>query len=108
MMASFPLSPFAKSVSVFKICSDFKCRVVYSSLNMSAHLARHHPELNAKQPVKTEAPASQQTLNETLNKLPSVSDKARWITKSIAMFIWKDIRPYAVVENDGFRNMIHT
>ncbi|KAL0151535.1 hypothetical protein M9458_053187 [Cirrhinus mrigala] len=95
------------SKAVCKLC---RILVTYcgNTTNMSAHLARHHPELNAKQPEKAEASASQRTLNETLYKLPSVSEKARRITESIAMFICKDIRPYAVVENDGFRNMIHT
>ncbi|GAA6076760.1 zinc finger BED domain-containing protein 1-like, partial [Tachysurus ichikawai] len=52
--------------------------------------------------------ASQQTLDVTLSKLPCTSEKAKRITESIALFICKDIRPYSVVENAGFRNMIHT
>ncbi|GAA6085777.1 zinc finger BED domain-containing protein 1-like isoform X1 [Tachysurus ichikawai] len=74
-----------------------------NTTNLSAHLARHHPKLNAKQPA-----ASQQTLDVTLSKLPCTSEKAKRITESIALFICKDIQPYSVVENAGFRNMIHT
>ncbi|GAA6092238.1 E3 SUMO-protein ligase ZBED1-like [Tachysurus ichikawai] len=74
-----------------------------NTTDLSAHLARHHPELNfglnAKQPA-----SSQQTLDVTLSKLPCTSEKAKCITESIALFI----RPYSVVENAGFRNMIHT
>ena len=34
------------------------------------------------------------------------SARSRVITASIACFIAKDLRPYIVVESDGFRNMV--
>lgn len=72
-----------------------------NTTNLSAHLARHHPKLNfglnANQPA-----ASQRTLDVTLSKLPSTSEKAKRITESIGLLICKDIRPYSIVENAGF------
>ena len=55
-------------------------------------------------------PASikQQTLDTCFSKLPSSSEKANRITESISHFICKDLRPYSVVENTAFRNMIYT
>ena len=47
---------------------------------------------------------SQPTLNTVFKaKLPSTPPRAASITKSIACFICKDLRPYSVVENEGFR-----
>ena len=37
---------------------------------------------------------------------PASSDRAKAITKSIGVFIAADMRPYSVVENKGFKNMI--
>ena len=39
-------------------------------------------------------------------KLPSSSRRAREITFAMAQFIVKDLRPYVVVENEGFKNLI--
>ncbi len=92
------------------VCRLCHALVAYcgNTTNVAAHLARHHPEVNAELTFKLTAAASQQTLRDALYKLPSSSEKAKRITKSIADFICKDLRPYSVVENTGFRNMLHT
>ena len=55
------------------------------------------------------ANASHPTIDNALKaKLPSASPRASSITKSIACFICKDLRPYSVVETEGFRRMLHT
>lgn len=40
--------------------------------------------------------------------LPFSSPRAASITKSIAGFICEDLRPYSVVENEGFRQLVQT
>lgn len=77
-----------------------------NTTNMTAHLVRHHPDININQ-HKRPAAACQQTLDGSLSKLPSSSDKAKRITTSIAHFMCKDLRPYSVVENVGLRNMVY-
>lgn len=47
----------------------------------------------------------QRTLDQVA-KLPPNSEKAKRITRSVAGFIAKDLRPYSVVENQGFRTML--
>lgn len=41
------------------------------------------------------------------NMLPRSANRATTITKSIGVFIEKDMRPYSVVENKGFQHMIN-
>lgn len=41
-------------------------------------------------------------------KLPAGSARAARITKSIACFICKDLRPFSVADNKGFCRMLHT
>lgn len=38
--------------------------------------------------------------------LPTKCQRAQKITEAVAVFTCKDIRPYSVVENDGFRSII--
>ena len=75
---------------------------------MNSHLVCHHPEL-AVRTANDDANVSQPTIVNALKaKLPSASPRAASITKSIACFICKDLRPYSVVENEGFCRMLHT
>lgn len=39
------------------------------------------------------------------NKLPRSGNRGTAITKSIGVFIAKDMRPYSVVQNEGFKQM---
>lgn len=43
-----------------------------------------------------------------LCKLPPNSARAQEITEPVAVFICKDLRPYSVVENSGFKKMVST
>ncbi|XP_028654663.2 E3 SUMO-protein ligase ZBED1-like [Erpetoichthys calabaricus] len=71
-------------------------------------MARHHPEdANEVQPKVKNIPGDQCTLHQCC-KLPTNSERAKKITQSIACFISKDLRPYSVVENEGFRYMLKT
>lgn len=38
--------------------------------------------------------------------LPAQSDRAKAITNAIGVFIATDVRPYSVVQNEGFKNML--
>ena len=90
--------------AIRKLCNAHTtcCR---NTANLTAHLARHHPEVNAELIAKQSAAASQQTLIAALYKLASSSEETKCITKSIADFICKDLLPYSVVENRRFRNI---
>ena len=92
----------------FAICKNCLAKVKYTgnTTNMHSHLVRHHPELAAEE---RNASVSQPTINTAFKaKLPSGSPRAASITKSIACFICKDLRPYSVVENEGFLRMLNT
>ncbi|KAJ8380238.1 hypothetical protein SKAU_G00010160 [Synaphobranchus kaupii] len=72
---------------------------------MHSHLVRHHPDLASEEKTA----GSQPTIDSVFKaKLPFASPRAASITKSIAGFICKDLRPYSVVENEGFRRMLTT
>lgn len=76
---------------------------------MQSHLQRHHPDLLAVRAAEANASGKQAAVNALFNtKLPFSSPRAVNITKSIATFICKDLRPYSVVENEGFRQMLQT
>lgn len=99
----------------FAICKNCLSRVKYTgnTTNLHSHLVRHHPELAAVERTVNDANANASVSQPTINtlfkaKLPSASPRAASITKSIACFISKDLRPYSVVESEGFRQMIHT
>lgn len=75
---------------------------------LHSHLVRYHPELCDKTTKNnTTATVNQPTLDDICKaKLPFSSPRANSITNSIAMFIGKDLRPYSVMENEGFRRML--
>ncbi|XP_073681633.1 E3 SUMO-protein ligase ZBED1-like [Garra rufa] len=95
-----------KSHTVCKICRA-KFKYFGNTTNMKKHITRFHPELE-KRPSILIAPTAgptQRTL-EQVAKLPPNSEKAKRITRSVAGFIAKDLRPYSVVDNQGFRTML--
>lgn len=80
---------------------------------MRSHVTRFHltEESGRRQAVvaaATSGATDQRTIEEAIRKLPPSSEKAKRITKAIAAFIAKDLRPYSVVENQGFRALLHT
>lgn len=46
--------------------------------------------------------------NSFASPLTPTSTRAKAITRSIAVYTAKDIRPFSTVENQGFREMLHT
>ncbi|XP_046545980.1 zinc finger BED domain-containing protein 4-like [Haliotis rubra] len=90
---------------------------------MSTHLRRHHPDidcndygqskcskpLNISDDKKRTSLPGQLRLSEAFKtKLSSRSTRAQAITNGIATFIAMDMRPYSLVENIGFKYLIHT
>ncbi|KAL2102146.1 hypothetical protein ACEWY4_001314 [Coilia grayii] len=88
-----------KSKAICKLC---KLEVKYcgNTTNLRNHLLRHHPELTSKP-----SGPQQMKLKETL-QLPANSARSIKITEAIAGFVCKDMRPYSVVENEGFRHLM--
>lgn len=73
---------------------------------MRNRIARSHQELEKEKPVHAGEPEHPWT--GIVSKLAPSSDRAKKITKAVARFIAKDLRPYSVVENQGFRFRSHT
>lgn len=97
-----------KSVAVCRQCK-YDLKYFGNTTNLSNHLRRRHA-INAEIPAA--ASTSGSDLRSTnlfgLTSLPENSHRAKTITASIARFICKDMWPYCVVENTGFREMINT
>lgn len=88
---------------------------------MSAHLKCQHgidekSEVLDSKTVKTSPGTKNSTgtgtgqlkLQDVMkNNLPQWGNRATAITKSIGVFIAKDMRPYSVVENEGLQHMIN-
>ncbi len=73
---------------------------------MQAHLQRHH--LNIDKSSTRKKPQKQETFPTDFRmKLQANSDRAQTInvTKSICVFMALDMRPFSVVENDGFTHL---
>ena len=97
-----------KNYTICKVCRS-QIKYFGNTTNLYNHISRHHPELGGKKgPVPDGRPSSQMTIEQALGQLPPNSERAQWITKSIAKFIAVDLRPYSVVENMGFREMVKT
>uniref|UniRef100_A0A3B4FMZ3 BED-type domain-containing protein n=1 Tax=Pundamilia nyererei TaxID=303518 RepID=A0A3B4FMZ3_9CICH len=97
------------------ICKVCRMKIKYSgnTTNMRAHLTRHHPKIaltaDGKASSKSAPLKNQPTLDTlSLAKLSPNSERAKKITQSITYFICKDLRPYNIVENEGFSYMIKT
>lgn len=72
-------------------------------------MVRHHPEVkdvDEQQPKVVNIPV-ECTLYQC-SKLPANTELAKKITQSIAHFISKDLRPYSIVDIEGFQYMIST
>lgn len=98
-----------RSYAICRKCCA-KIKHVGNTSNFTRHLARWHPDLANGDSKPTAKPdTSQPTINQSiLSQLPQTSERARKITRAVAGFIAKDLRPYSVVENAGFRNMLRT
>ena len=104
-----------------KIC-NFVLKHSGNTTNLSDHLKRKHPTFafigtrgthTNSTSHATKAPTSATALpvagtipNMFETKLAPTSQRAKSITGAITQFIVKDLRPYSVVENEGFRNLV--
>lgn len=93
------------------VCRHCHAKLKYcgNTSNMRAHLSRFHPEAAGwvkDDRLKPVIPPNQRTLPD-MTRLAPGSERAKKITTSISYFIAEDIRPYSVVENQGFRYMVH-
>ncbi|KAL1272923.1 hypothetical protein QQF64_028785 [Cirrhinus molitorella] len=79
--------------TVCKLCKT-KTKYFGSTTNARAHITRHHPELSDTE--QSQPPAADQRTLQCFTKLPANSERAKKITRSIACFIAKDLRPYSV------------
>ena len=83
---------------------------IYKFSFLQDHLRRKHPNVSmdvAPQPP-TPVPAQQPSANTNIinffgGKLPASSRRAQEISSSVLKFIVKDLRPFSVVENSGFK-----
>nr|XP_054594153.1 E3 SUMO-protein ligase ZBED1-like [Nothobranchius furzeri] len=100
---------FDKSHAIYKLCSA-GVKYCGNTTNLRAHMARHHSDVASNATLKTKlGDPTQRTIEEVnTSKLPATSTRAVKITKSVLVFICKDMRPLSVVENKGFRDMIKT
>lgn len=95
-----------KSHTVCKVCSA-KFKYFGNTTNIKKHITRFHSELEKQHSLPiTNTPGYIQRTLDQVAKLPPNSEKAKRITRSVAGFIAKDLRPYSVVENQGFRTML--
>ena len=97
------------------------CRLCHSILkysgnttNLMDHIRRKHSDVsmsNSGGPLEVEEkkePSKQSSFSFFTKKpLPPNSDRAKEISSAILGFIVKDLRPFSVVENEGFKNLIH-
>lgn len=96
-----------KSKVVCKLCQAV-LKYCNNTTNLRNHLSRHHADA-LQQPAAKPVDSRQMQLDRSfLCKLPPNSARAQEITESVAVFICKDLRPYSVVENSGFKKMVST
>ncbi|XP_035994609.1 zinc finger BED domain-containing protein 1-like [Fundulus heteroclitus] len=88
------------------ICRYCRCEIRYcgNTSNLSAHLRRRH----GVQGEEKAQPSTSPLTKFFPQKFSHSSKRAVNISKAIAFFICTDIRPYCVVENEGFRYLLDT
>ena len=94
------------------------CRTVLkfsgNTTNLADHVKRKHPSQMTIKPTtdsswtlhKNDSDLKQSSL--MIHKLPPKSSRAIKITDSIMRFIIKDLRPFSVVQNVGFKYLLST
>ena len=92
------------------VCRQCSAEIGYvrgNTSNMLTHLKRRHPSINITG-TRVKNPAVRSQLPSAFKApLPLTSDRSQAITKAIGVFIAKDLRPYSVVENAGFKHMLN-
>ncbi len=108
----FPCKPGTQETDKSKVvvCKLCQAELKYNSntTNLRNHLSRHHADA-LQQPAAKPVDSKQTQLDKAFfYKLLPNSVRAQKITESVAVFICKDLRPYSVDENQGFKKMVHT
>ncbi|XP_076135696.1 E3 SUMO-protein ligase ZBED1-like [Alosa pseudoharengus] len=103
-----------KSIAICKLC---RAAIKYSgsTTNLSTHISRHHAaEANidnaSAAPSSTNMPPLEnRDITQFIHQpqFSSNSARARRISTFVARFIALDLRPYSVVENDGFCDLVN-
>uniref|UniRef100_A0A1A8H4B8 BED-type domain-containing protein n=1 Tax=Nothobranchius korthausae TaxID=1143690 RepID=A0A1A8H4B8_9TELE len=95
------------SYAVCKTCRS-KIKYVGNTTNLRNHVSRFHPELLTTTPAVEPLSPAQPRIDVALSIIPPNSEKGKKITQAVGAFIAKDLRPYSVVENPGFKHMLKT
>lgn len=75
---------------------------------MSTHLRRHHPSVSITGTRRKLETRTLQTIPAAFRQaFPTDSNRAKQITEAIGTFIAADMRPYSVMENADFKNMLN-
>lgn len=94
-----------KTHTICRKCFKKLPQVTGNTTNMQMHILRHHPEINLAAAQKTTQ--QQPTLPSFFQaKFPANSDRAQKITNAIAIFMALDMRPFSVVDNEGFKYLL--
>ncbi|XP_039617396.1 E3 SUMO-protein ligase ZBED1-like [Polypterus senegalus] len=90
------------------VCRHCQTVVKYKSgntTNMRSHLLNHHPE-KLREDTRSKIKSGQKTIKEPFTtSLPHNSARAQEITRCIGEYIAKDLRPFSVVDNEGFKRL---
>nr|XP_055035499.1 E3 SUMO-protein ligase ZBED1-like [Misgurnus anguillicaudatus] len=79
-----------------------------NTTNMKSHLLNHHPE-KLREDTGNKIQTGQKTIKEAFTaSLSHNSTRAQDITRRIGEFIAKDLQPFSVVDNEGFRRLVNT
>uniref|UniRef100_A0A9J7Y5E2 BED-type domain-containing protein n=1 Tax=Cyprinus carpio carpio TaxID=630221 RepID=A0A9J7Y5E2_CYPCA len=93
------------------VCRYCKKMLIYtnSTTNMMQHTNRHHREkLQSPPSARKNLLVGQTTLTGGFAApLAATSARAKEITRCIGVFMAKDMRPFSVVENEGFRLLVN-
>nr|XP_054607202.1 E3 SUMO-protein ligase ZBED1 isoform X1 [Nothobranchius furzeri] len=92
----------------YAVCKTCKIKYVGNTTNLRNHVSRFHPELLTTTPAVEPPSPAQPRIDAALSIIPPNSEKGKKITQAVGAFIAKDLRPYSVVENPGFKHMLKT
>ena len=82
---------------------------------MGKHLKRTHPDITLSEHRTVERPGNvtaakqQRSIENAFQQTyHATSDKYKKITRAVGAFIAKDLQPFSVVEDEGFRHLVKT
>jgi hypothetical protein len=113
-----------KTVTVCRHCEDdVAIKYTGSTTNMCTHMKRHHPRVDVSGTRRKSTTATSTATTSTgatgatgqlriadlfkpSDKMTPTSTRYKAISKGIGIFLACDMRPYAVVDNSGFKHMM--